>query len=226
MLYDGLLMLYIVQKFIFTIFTLSCPIPGGIFTPTFTIGAVFGQLYISLVLKAIVFLGYSPDVIKFRGVYSILGAAAMTGSVTRTVSVAMIVLELNGHLSHLVPTMVCVICSYGVSELLRPLSFFEMLSQLTGLDQKIAEKGKIIIKDVLSVNPEYRNIEFLSIADSTEEDILSIIRNNSRRGAGLKGNYLSKSFSELDPNAPHFKLNYIPVVDSKKNMNLLFMVKL
>ena len=44
----------------------------------------------------------------------------MTGSVTRTVSVTMIVMELNGHLSHAVPTMVCVLCSYLVSELIKP----------------------------------------------------------------------------------------------------------
>ena len=72
-----------------------------------------------------------------RGVYSILGAAAMTGSVTRTVSVAMIVLELNGHLSHACPLMVCVLSSYAMSEYLKPISFFEMLSDLGGLDAKI-----------------------------------------------------------------------------------------
>ena len=55
-----------------------------------------------------------------RGIYSVLGAAAMTGCVTRTVSVAMIVLELNGHLSHAIPTMVCVLCSYAVSEYIKP----------------------------------------------------------------------------------------------------------
>ena len=52
----------------------------------------------------------------------------MTGSVTRTVSVAMIVLELNGHLSHACPLMVCVLSSYAMSEYLKPQSFFEMLS--------------------------------------------------------------------------------------------------
>jgi chloride channel 3/4/5 len=47
-----------------------------------------------------------------RGVYSLLGAAALTGSVTRTISVVMIVIELNGHLSHTVPLMICVLCAY------------------------------------------------------------------------------------------------------------------
>ncbi len=54
----------------------------------------------------------------------------MTCSVTRTVSVAVIVLELNGHMSHLVPVMVTVVTSYFVSEWLRPISFFEQLGIL------------------------------------------------------------------------------------------------
>jgi H+/Cl- antiporter ClcA len=49
-----------------------------------------------------------------------MGAAALTASVTRTISVTMIVFELNGHLSHAVPCMICVICSYAVSEYLKP----------------------------------------------------------------------------------------------------------
>jgi H+/Cl- antiporter ClcA len=54
-LYDGFLILYIIQKFVFTALTLSCPIPGGIFTPTFAIGAVVGQLYVSVLIKILAF---------------------------------------------------------------------------------------------------------------------------------------------------------------------------
>ena len=79
----------------------------------------------------------------------------MTASVTRTVSVAMIVLELNGHLSHAVPLMVCVLCSYGISEYIKPVSFFEMLGELGGLVDKLAAKGKIVIKDILEKRRDY-----------------------------------------------------------------------
>ena len=152
-LYDGYLILYLIQKFLFTALTLSCAIPGGIFTPTFAIGAVFGQLYISVVIKVLAFFKMT-SIIQFRGIYSILGAAAMTGCVTRTVSVAMIVLELNGHLSHAVPLMVCVLCSYAMGEFIKPQSFFEMLSELNDLEKLVRQKGEIIIKDILKYNPE------------------------------------------------------------------------
>ena len=137
---DGFMIIFLLQKFLFTALTLSCPVPGGIFTPTFALGAVLGQLYVSQVLSVLQFFGYE-DFVEYRGIYSVLGAAAMTASVTRTVSVAMIVLELNGHLSHAVPLMVCVLSSYATSELLKPESFFEMLTALGGLDQQVKERG-------------------------------------------------------------------------------------
>jgi H+/Cl- antiporter ClcA len=136
LMFDGYLIIYFIQKFLFTALTLACPIPGGIFTPTFAMGAVIGQLYVSFLRKILLFFGYT-GIIQFRGIYSILGAAAMTGCVTRTVSIAMIVLELNGHLSHAVPLMVCVICSYATGEYIKSQSFFEMLSEFSGLDLKV-----------------------------------------------------------------------------------------
>ena len=135
-MYDSYLFLFCVEKFLITAFTLSCKIPGGIFTPTFCLGAVFGQFYVSNLIKLLAWVGVK-DYIQYRGVYSILGAAAVTGSVTRTCSVAIIVLELNGHLSHAVPTMVCVLASYATSEMIKCQSFFEMLSMFSGLDEKI-----------------------------------------------------------------------------------------
>jgi H+/Cl- antiporter ClcA len=118
-LYEGYNILFFIMKFLFTALTLSCAIPGGIFTPTFCMGAVLGQIYVGFLISILGFF-QAEDWIQFRGVYSLLGAAAFCGSVTRTVSVAMIVLELNGHLSHACPIMVCVLSSYTISEYIKP----------------------------------------------------------------------------------------------------------
>ena len=180
-------------------------VPGGIFTPTFAMGAVFGQIYVSYVIKICEFFGIRSPV-EFRGVYSILGAAAMTGCVTRTVSVAMIVLELNGHLSHAMPCMVCVLCSYATAELIKPQSFFEMLSELGGLDALLKKKGEIIVKDILKQTPEYKELEYLSLEDSTPEDLMEKVRKHT------------------DPKNLKAML-YLPVVDNKESMNLMYMIK-
>ena len=127
-LYPGFLWIFFVLKFIFTGLSLSCPVPGGIFTPIFATGAAFGQIYAGILQRALFFFGIPSNYLKYRGIYSLLGAAGLTASVTRTVSVAMIAIELNGHLSHAVPIMATVITSYIVSEYLKPMSYFEMLS--------------------------------------------------------------------------------------------------
>ena len=80
----------------------------------------------------------------------------------------MIVLELNGHLSHAVPLMVCVLCSYAMGEFIKPQSFFEMLSEINGLDDLIKQKGEIIIKDILKASPEDTKVEYLSLEESTQ----------------------------------------------------------
>jgi len=217
LLYDGYLVMFLIMKFVFTALTLSCPIPGGIFTPTFAIGAVLGQLYVSVLIKALAFFELS-SVIQYRGVYSILGAAAMTSSVTRTVSVAMIVLELNGHLSHAVPLMVCVLSSYALSEYLNPCSFFEMLSEFGGLDGKMVEKGQIVIKDFLDVNSDFKKVDYISLNDGTEEEMMAVIKKNM-------GN-LRKMLEFDSEGRPIVRFRYIPIVDNHKKRNLLYMVKL
>lgn len=206
-------MIYVILKFVITALTLSCPVPGGIFTPTFTMGAVFGQLYASIIFRIMNYFNFA--FMEYRGVYSIMGAAGVTASVTRTISVAMIVLELNGHLSHAVPIMVCVLVSYATSEFLRPESFFEMLANLSELDKKVSQKDNIIVRDLLEINTEYReNLDkkCLSLEDSTEKDLFDIVAKYRTENVSIS--------------AISFTMDYIPVVDSHKTRNLLFMVKL
>lgn len=138
------------------------------------IGAVIGQLYISVFLKILDYLNFD-SFIFFRGVYAVLGAAAFAGSVTRTMSVTLIVLELNGNFSHIVPLMICVITSYTFSEYIKEESIFEMLAKLDGYDTKLVDKGKIIIQDLLDFKPEYTDLNFLSLQECTKSDLINMV---------------------------------------------------
>ena len=62
------LALFTVLKFTLTALSISLPIPAGVFTPTFVLGAVFGRLY-GYILKQIF-----GEVIN-ETAYSIIGAA-------------------------------------------------------------------------------------------------------------------------------------------------------
>lgn len=54
------------------------------------------------------------------GGYAVAGAAALSGAVTHTVSTAVIVFELTGQISHILPVMIAVILSNAVAQSLQP----------------------------------------------------------------------------------------------------------
>jgi H+/Cl- antiporter ClcA len=62
------LLVFVVIKFILEVIAISCPIPAGVFTPTFVLGAGFGRLF-GYVLKLIM----GPTINE--ATYSIIGAA-------------------------------------------------------------------------------------------------------------------------------------------------------
>lgn len=61
-----------------------------------------------------------------------LGAAAMTGAVTHTVSTAVICFELTGQISHILPMMVAVILANMVAQGLQP-SLYDSIIQIKKL---------------------------------------------------------------------------------------------
>ena len=105
-------------------------------------------------------MGYH-DTIKYRGIYSIVGAAALTATVTRTLSVAIIALELLGHLSHVVPIIASVLMAYIIAELIYPESFYEAMFKLRGLEDLLKKKGQILIRDVLEFEDRFTEFAFL-----------------------------------------------------------------
>lgn len=67
-----------------------------------------------------------------EAVYAVIGAACVTSSVTRTLSVAMIVFELNGQLSYMIPVLMGVLFSYSLSNSLA-MSFFDVILDMKDL---------------------------------------------------------------------------------------------
>uniref|UniRef100_A0A671KZ92 Uncharacterized protein n=1 Tax=Sinocyclocheilus anshuiensis TaxID=1608454 RepID=A0A671KZ92_9TELE len=53
------------------------------------------------------------------GGYAVVGAAALSGAVTHTVSTAVIVFELTGQISHILPIMIAVILANAVAQSLQ-----------------------------------------------------------------------------------------------------------
>ncbi|GJE98065.1 Cl-channel protein [Phanerochaete sordida] len=124
-----LLILTAAVKVLLTAWTFGMMVPAGIFLPTIAIGACFGRA-VGLLTQGLqraypdapIFSSCPPDA-SIRcispGFYAVVGAAAMLGGVTRmTVSLVVIMFELTGALSHVLPIMISVVVSKWVADAL------------------------------------------------------------------------------------------------------------
>lgn len=110
------------MQFVFSIIASTIPVPSGIFIPVFKIGAGIGRLVgESMHLwfpNGVRYGGRLSPIIS--GGYAVVGAAAFSGAVTHTVSVAVIVFEMTGQITHVVPIMIAVLISNAIAALLQP----------------------------------------------------------------------------------------------------------
>ncbi|KAJ3885867.1 Cl-channel protein [Lentinula edodes] len=124
-----LLLISAAIKLALTAWTFGMMVPAGIFLPTIAIGACIGRAVGMLTQslqttypKAWIFLACPPDPTVrcvSPGFYSVIGASAMLGGVTRmTVSLVVILFELTGALSHVLPIMVGVMTAKWVGDAL------------------------------------------------------------------------------------------------------------
>ncbi|KAK5121517.1 hypothetical protein LTR85_005350 [Meristemomyces frigidus] len=107
------------------IISYGCKVPAGIFVPSMAIGASFGRMIGILVQalhehfpEAAFFAACEPDVPCITpGTYAFLGAgAALSGIMHITISVVVIMFELTGALTYILPTMIVVGVTKAVAE--------------------------------------------------------------------------------------------------------------
>uniref|UniRef100_A0AAY4A674 Chloride channel protein n=1 Tax=Denticeps clupeoides TaxID=299321 RepID=A0AAY4A674_9TELE len=191
-----ILLLFFIMKFWMSAVSTTMPIPSGAFMPVFILGAAFGRL-VGEIMATLFPNGILFDGIIYRilpGGYAVIGAAAMTGAVTHTVSTAVICFELTGQISHILPMMVAVILANMVAQGLQP-SLYDSIIQVKKLPY-LPELGfghiskyNIFVEDIM-----VRKVKFLS-PQSTYRELTHLLQSTS--------------------------LKTFPLVDSKESMILL-----
>uniref|UniRef100_A0A8B9JDS7 Chloride voltage-gated channel 1 n=1 Tax=Astyanax mexicanus TaxID=7994 RepID=A0A8B9JDS7_ASTMX len=188
---------------VFFIFWMSAvsttmPIPSGAFMPVFVLGASFGRL-VGEIMAALFPHGILFDGILYQiipGGYAVIGAAALTGAVTHTVSTAVICFELTGQISHILPMMVAVILANMVAQGLQP-SLYDSIIQVKKLPY-LPELGfghisqyNIFVEDIM-----VRKVKFLC-SQSTYRELLYLLDSTSLKTIPLvdsKGEMLVFTF--------------------------------
>ncbi|KAL4957800.1 chloride channel [Aspergillus filifer] len=107
------------------IISYGCKVPAGIFVPSMAIGASFGRM-VGIMVQALhesfpdskFFAACEPDLPCITpGTYAFLGAgAALSGIMHLTISVTVIMFELTGALTYILPTMIVVGVTKAVAD--------------------------------------------------------------------------------------------------------------
>ncbi|KAN0050555.1 hypothetical protein ACTA71_003686 [Dictyostelium dimigraforme] len=138
--------LYVVVKLVLTAVSITLPIPYGIYIPLFAIGSAVGRFIGELML---VLFPNSKEI--YPTGYAVVGAAALCGGATRTVSSAMIILELTNDLTYMVPVLLGVVLSCGIGNLLNHSIYdcFLKNKNLPYLPFYKAKSDSLIARDVM-----------------------------------------------------------------------------
>lgn len=129
-----LLIFACVLGFFLAVITFGLQIPAGIILPSMAIGALFGralgivvEIWVKNHPNFIAFATCEPDIpCVTPGTYAIIGAAAALGGVTRmTVSIVVIMFELTGALTYVLPIMIAVMISKWVGDAISKRGIYE-----------------------------------------------------------------------------------------------------
>jgi chloride channel 3/4/5 len=146
----GVLLLLLLSSLIGSLLaslTFGLQIPAGILLPSMAVGALFGRsigLIVELAQqnhpKSILFAACEPDIpCVTPGTYAVIGAAATLAGATRmTVSIVVIMFELTGALTYVLPIMIAVMLAKWTGDAIHSQGIYESWIQLNGypyLDQ-------------------------------------------------------------------------------------------
>ncbi|XP_039929795.1 chloride channel protein 2 isoform X2 [Hirundo rustica] len=181
------LIVFILMKFWMSALATTIPVPCGAFMPVFVIGAAFGRL-VGESMAAWFPDGIHTDSNIYRivpGGYAVVGAAALSGAVTHTVSTAVIVFELTGQISHILPVMIAVILANAVAQSLQPSLYdsiirIKKLPYLPELGWGHHEKYNVRVEDIMvrdigyvTLNCKYRDLQ--QVLHSTKMKSLPLV---------------------------------------------------
>uniref|UniRef100_A0A8C5IZX0 Chloride voltage-gated channel 2 n=1 Tax=Junco hyemalis TaxID=40217 RepID=A0A8C5IZX0_JUNHY len=190
------LVVFILMKFWMSALATTIPVPCGAFMPVFVIGAAFGRL-VGESMAAWFPDGIQTDSNTYRivpGGYAVVGAAALSGAVTHTVSTAVIVFELTGQMSHILPVMIAVILANAVAQSLQPSLYdsiirIKKLPYLPELGWGHHEKYNVRVEDIMvrdihyvTLNCKYRDLQ--QVLHSTKMKNLPLVESAGETQAG------------------------------------------
>jgi len=114
--------LFFVLRFLMTSMSYSTGAPGGIFAPLLVLGALLGL--------GVGIIGHNlfPLAVPIPAVFAVVGMAAYFTAIVRApLTGIMLIVEMTGNYSQMLPLLVTCFCAYIVAEILKDLPIYEAL---------------------------------------------------------------------------------------------------
>lgn len=172
--------------------TFGLQIPAGIILPSMAIGALFGravgiimEIWVHNHPKFYAFQNCEPDIpCVTPGTYAIIGAAAALGGVTRmTVSIVVIMFELTGALTYVLPIMIAVMVSKWVGDAFGKRGIYESWIHFNGypfLDN--SDETPIPDIPVSQIMTRVEDLVVLTATGHTIQSLTNILATHPYRG--------------------------------------------
>ncbi|OAX84400.1 hypothetical protein ACJ72_01232 [Emergomyces africanus] len=188
----GLLLLAAVLGFCLASITFGLDLPAGIILPSLAIGALSGR---ALGIALEMWQKAQPDLLLFRncepdipcitpGTYAIVGAASALGGATRmTVSIVVIMFELTGALTYVIPIMIAVMLSKWCGDTFGKRGIYESWIHLNEYPF-IEQKDDVVLPDVpvSQVMTSIHDLSVITAVGHTIDTLSNLLDTTTYRG--------------------------------------------
>lgn len=178
--------------FILATVTFGLQIPAGILLPSMAVGALYGRV-VGLIVEVwqrehtnfIAFASCEPDIPCITpGTYAVIGAAsALAGATRMTVSIVVIMFELTGALTYVLPIMVAVMISKWVGDAFGKRGIYESWIHFNGypfLDNK--DDTPVPDVPVAQMMTRFDDLVCITATGHSVESLRELLREHRHRG--------------------------------------------
>ena len=114
--------IFFILRFFMTTSSYGTGAPGGIFAPLLVLGSLLG-LAIGQIAHS-----FAPEVVPIPAVFAVVGMAAYFTAIVRApLTGIMLIVEMTGNYSQMLPLLVSCFCAYAVAEGMKDLPIYEVL---------------------------------------------------------------------------------------------------
>ncbi|SHJ33193.1 H+/Cl-antiporter ClcA [Parasporobacterium paucivorans DSM 15970] len=158
----GFLVIVFIIKFIFSMVSFGSGAPGGIFFPLIILGAAIGAIFAKI---AIEYLGFDQELFNNFIIFAMAGY--FTAIVRAPITGIVLIMEMTGSFTHILPLTVVAVTAYIVADLLKSPPVYEaLLADLIckeNSEEKEESHKKIVVELIVRHGSEFENLQVKDI---------------------------------------------------------------